>query len=236
MFRPILVVSALLLAAVCAGCNVLGVAASAMPPPTVDAAYKGLANESVAVVVWAPQEIDLDFPALSQQVGMRLQSNLESARDAGGKRAKIRLEGATFPYPASSFVAYFKEDPTLAMMPTADFAPLTGARRVIYVEISEFTTHGGAASGLVRGAAEINLAVYEVENPVTLSAGQSPADSASASRGVEVYRDAAIQIAYPPDGPEEGSTQLDARQAYAGLIVEIADTIAKRFVPHQEEQ
>ena len=219
-----------------AGCQGVAALASKLPQTTVEPAYEDLAGRSVAVVVWAEPAVELDFPALAQQVGQGVESNLKLARDSGGTRARRALEDVTFPYPSEAFVGYFKEDPTLAGVPTAELAPLLGAERVVYVEIDGFTVHGGAAQGLVRGVAELSLTVYEVDDPVTTEAQASLAQRldggpSAARRG---YEEGLITVTYPEAGPEEGSSRIPPAAAYQGLVREIGRAVGRRFVPHTE--
>lgn len=236
----LLCVSLLFLAGA-AGCNVAGVVASKLPPPTVKPAYEGLANESTAIIVWAAPEVEVDHPGLTVQIGKRIENNLKAARDSGGRGAQKTLENLSFPYPTESYARYLKEDPTLSIMPARELAALAGARRVIYVEIDRFTTRGGAAQGLVRGVAEVNLAVYEIDDPITATddvslANRTPTGPTTSPAAREAYREAAIRVTFPERGPEEGSNTLSPQRAYAGLVAGIADTIAKRFVPHSAEE
>ena len=220
------------------GCNVVGWTASALPPPVVRPAYDGLVGETAAVVVWADDAVDINHPSLTVQVGQRVQRNLTQARDDGGNAAKRSLEGTSFPYPPESYVAYFKEDPTLAMTPIETLAPRFGARRVIYVEIGKFTTRGGAAAGLVRGVAEVNLVVYEVEEPVTRDnpEGSVAQTFDAGSNAREVYRESGLEIVFPENVPDEGSNRITPDYAYRGLVALMADTVSKRFVPHHAEE
>ncbi len=221
-----------------AGCNVIGWTASALPPPTVRPAYDGLQGETTAVVVWADDAVDINHPSLTVQVGQRIQRNLAQARDSGGNAAKKALEETSFPYPPESYVAYFKEDPTLGTVPIEDLAPRFGARRVIYIEIDTFTTRGGAAAGLVRGVADVNLVVYEVDEPIirenpegSLAQGSGGTDAAR-----EVFREGGLKIVFPENVPEEGSNRITSDYAYRGLVALMADTVSKRFVPHHAEE
>ena len=150
--RPTLALAAALcmgLAGAQVGCNVAGFAAAALPPPTIEASYQDLGGHSAAVIVWAAPEIQADYPALTRQIGQRLQTYLETARDDGNRTTRDALEGMSFPLPSSSYVRAFKNDPTLAYAPPEEIASLAGAERVVYVEITRFTTGGGAAAGLV---------------------------------------------------------------------------------------
>ncbi len=219
------------------GCNVAGFAAQALPPPTVEAAYQDLAGQSVAIVLWASPEIDVDYPALTRQIGRRLEDYLKGARDSGNRTTRESLAGMTFPLPSDSFVKAFRNDPSLASATPKEIASLAGADRVVYIELNSFTTGGGAAAGLVRGLAQANLAVYEVADPITTEAEASLAAKRGQSGSVvEGYREDGITFVYPPKGPAEGSNRLTPEAAYSGLTLAIADGIAQRLVEHRQEQ
>ena len=129
------------------GCQVLGIIASKAPAPTVPPAYDGLAGQTAAVWVWVDPAIDLDYPRLSLDLASRIQSNLEKARDEGSGRQRKELEGLQFTIVPESIVKYQKRDPTLNMRPITSIAPRLDVDRLIYVEVMDFTTQGGAAPG-----------------------------------------------------------------------------------------
>ncbi len=219
------------------GCNILGFAASALPPPIIEAAYKDLGGHSVAVVIWAEPEVDISHPSLTRQVGKLVEDRLVAARDKGNRTTKASLEEMTIPLPADSYIRAFKDDPTLIAMTGEEFSGLAGAERVIYVQITQFTTRGGAAAGLVRGAAELGIVVYEVEDPITTMEGASlAAAEGGADPGVEAYREQAIEFNFPKDGLEEGSQRLRPDTAYAGLVDALAQGIVDRFVERRGEE
>lgn len=219
-----------------AGCNVVGLAATKLPPPIVKPAYEELAGQSVAVVVWCESQVDLDHPTLARQVGSLLQENLEVARDDGNRRTRRTLEDTTFPFPASAYVKYFKEDPSLASVPGPQLAPRMGADRVIFVEIGSFTTRGGASPGLVRGVAELDVAVYEVPQPIGNDDASPAGRTQEVPPAVEVYREPSIVVMFPKDGEGEPELKLRPDQAYTGLVIRTAGEVAKRFVPHTAEE
>ncbi|MEL7239203.1 MAG: hypothetical protein AAGK78_10095, partial [Planctomycetota bacterium] len=153
-------VAALLAGAICSGgCNVLGFMASRLPAPTVPAAYDGLGGKTAGVVVWAPVEVQADFPDVTLNLSQAVQKRLEVGRDEGDRGAPKQLEGLTFPYPAASYVRQFKNDPSLAREPIEMLAPDIGVERLVYVELDSFTNRGGVAAGLVRGKAVVGIQV-----------------------------------------------------------------------------
>ena len=223
---PLILAAALL----CGGCNLLGVIAAKSPPPVVPAAYDGLAGQRVAVWVWVEPGAEIDYPALSLQLATRLQQNLEAARDKGPGRARRNLKETTFPIRPESIERHQNNNPMLGSMPITQIAPRLDVDRVIYVEITRFTTQGGAAAGLYRGVATMNISVVEAPPAPATPGTTRPAE------GTIAFQDQNIQVAFPRRGPAEGSSTLRAGDAYQGLVLEIADAAARRFVAHQAEE
>src|SRR5437764_6342318 len=59
------------------GCNVIGAAAQVLARPgDTDAAYKGLANQTVAVMVWVDRGPALDYPMLQSDIAKSMTINL----------------------------------------------------------------------------------------------------------------------------------------------------------------
>ena len=211
---------ALSLLAAGSGCQLLGIAASKLPPPTIPAAYDNLAGQRTAVWVWVDPAVDLDYPRLSLDVATGLQRNLETARDTGG--AKEELAGVSFPIQPASIVMYQKRDPMLNMAPITQVAPQLDVERLIYIEITSFTTQGGAAAGLLRGVAGLNISAIEID--------------LVEKTAHEAYQEQGIELIFPPGEREEGSSSLTERIVYQGLVRRIGDQAALRFVPHTQEE
>ena len=74
------------LVALPSGCSVLGLAAHAMPLPPIPARYNGLAGHSVAVLVWVPRGLEVDYPALRLDLVSGIQTRLQRAQKAGKGR------------------------------------------------------------------------------------------------------------------------------------------------------
>ena len=212
------------------GCVILGAAASKLPAPIVPAAYDDLAGKSVAVWVWVDPAVDLDYPTLSLELATAIQSGLEAARDVGSRGQQRALEETTFPIEPRSIVRYQKNDPLLNTLPVRDLAPRLGVERVIYVEVADFTTQGGAVVGLNRGTAEVGVTVVEIDAPVV--GGTS--DKARVGVVETAYAEGGLELAFPP-GAAEGSNRLTPRQTYEGTLAEIAGTVVRKFIPHPQE-
>jgi hypothetical protein len=202
------------------GCQLLGIAASKAPARTVPPAYEGLAGKTTAVWIWVDPAVDLDYPRLSLEVATRMQRNLETARDRGNRRQKRELEGVSFPIAPASVVKYQKRDPGLNMMPITQIAPRLEVERLIYVEVQDFTTQGGAAAGLLRGVATANISVIEVD-PRTKAARPG-------------FEEQGVRIVFPPGSNEAGSSTLTGQAVYQGLVMRLADEASLRFISHPE--
>ena len=214
-----------------AGCVILGAAASKLPAPTVPAAYDGLAGHTAAIWVWVDPAAALDYPTLSLEIATDLQKRLETARDLGGRRQRKQVEGLSFPYPPASIVRYQVQNPTLNAMAIRDLAPRIGVDRVIYVELAHFTTKGGAVSGLLRGVAELNIDLVEVEG-----GGPAATRPAAGDPATVAFTEQGIRVAFPTKGPSEGTNRITERQVYAGTVDAVAAAVADRFLPHSSEQ
>ena len=219
MNRSVFACLALLVLLVASGCQLLGVAAAKAPPPTVPAAYDELTGKTAAVWVWVDPAVELDYPDLSLQLATQLQDRLETARDDGSGRQQEELAGLTFPIAPASIVRYQKNDPVVRQTPIRELAPRLEVDRVIYVEVVDFTTQGGAAGGLWRGEAAVNLFVLGVEDATATA----------------VFEDPDIKVAFPPDAPEEGVGNLGAQRTYVGLVNQLAETLSLRFLSHPSE-
>src|SRR5687768_16867542 len=202
------------------GCQLLGIVASKAPARTVPPAYEGLAGKTTAVWVWVDPGVDLDYPRLSLDVATRLQRNLETVRDRGNRRQKGELKETTFPIQPASVVKYQKRDPGLNMTPITQIAPRLEVERLIYIEVMDFTTQGGAAAGLLRGVATVNISVIEVD-PRTNSARAG-------------YEEQGARFVFPPGSREEGSSSLTEQAVYQGLVMQLADQASLRFISHPE--
>ncbi|HEX8522883.1 MAG TPA: hypothetical protein VF669_11540 [Tepidisphaeraceae bacterium] len=197
------------------GCAALGVAAHAMPPPTVLPAYNGLAGQSVGVMVWADRGVRIDFPAMQVDLANAVQKRLQAATP----KAK-QLKGATFPVQPASIVRYQQDHPEIEGSPVAQVAPRLGVSRLVYIEIENFATRSDLSVDLFRGTASASIKVLEIT-------GQQ------ANTG---YNESGIKVAFPPKAPREGIPNVGDYRIYAGTIDSLATQIANRLLPHEEEE
>ena len=215
-------ISLLLLLAL-SGCNVIGVAAQALPPPTIDAQYKGFENQSVGVMVWADRGTRIDWSPIRLDLANSIQSRLKPQAPNPQKKAKAidEFKGATFPVQPASIVRYQEDHPEIETMQITELAPRFGVTRLIYVEVEEFSTRASGAVDLFRGSAKASVKVIEVD-PQTKAAKVA-------------YEEGGITAKYPEKGGDEGVPGVGDNAMYVGTVKALADEVAKRFVPYQGE-
>ncbi len=199
------------------GCAAVGVLASAVPKPPVEAAYKGLHGQTVGVMVWADRGLRIDFPSIREDLASQVQSLLVAAQ----KEKSKDLEGTAFPVQPASIVKYQKDHPELESLPITQVAPKLRVSRLIYVEIENLTTRTSQSVVMYRGNVTASLKLVEI----------APDGSAKVA-----YEEGNIAVSYPKKSPEDGRLEGNDYAMYAGTIALLADEVAKRFVEHPSEE
>lgn len=197
-----------------AGCSVFGIAAQALPEGDVPARYKDLRGHSVAVMVWTPRGLQVDYPALRLDVASQVQDKLQRAQKAG----KGELKGVTFPHIPASVVRFQEDHPELEGQPIDQVAPRLRVERLIYIEVGDFQTRARDAIELFRGSATGSLKVVDV-NP----SGQAKV----------VYDEPNITATFPRRGPAEGYPDLGDERTYLGTVEWFTTILARRFYAHE---
>jgi hypothetical protein len=203
----------LLLPSLLSGCAIFGVAAQALPPPTVKPVYTDLRDQTIGVMVWADRGLRIDYPPLQIDLANAVQLKLQRSK------AK-QLKGATFPVKPASIVRYQQDHPEIEAESIADVAPRLGVSRLIYIELEDFSTRAQGAVELYRGSAEVTLRVVEVTDGV----------------GKVAYEENGIAATFPEKVPAEGIPNASDRKIYIGTIDALSTTIARKFVPYSEER
>lgn len=217
MSRSILVrATALALCAfAAAGCAALGVAANAMPRPPVKPKVV-LAGTSVGVMVWADRGLRAAWPNVQENLGSGVQQRILIAQGVKQKE----LEGATFPYPAASFVAWQRNHPEMEAEPITDVAPRLHVRRLIYVELETLDTRASNAMALYRGNAEASLKVLDCDDP---------------TKPAKILYEERIRVTDSKQSTDDGRPDSSDSKMYVATMSRLADEIAKRFVEHPAE-
>lgn len=195
------------------GCSAVGLIASAIPKK-VDAKYKGLAKQKIAVMVWASLGTRIDFPMLQKDTTTMIQSDLIAKND------EDELKETQFPWEPRSVVLFQKEHPELETQSAKEYASrISGITRLVYVEITDFSTRGSTAPQLLKGTMTGNVKVVEVEN------GKS-------KMGFELN---GISIFFPPKSPE-GTMDVPEDVIYRETIKSFAQSVAELFYTHPVEE
>jgi hypothetical protein len=212
-WRPALLLALLILPA---GCQAAGAIANSIPEPFVAAAYPGLKNQHVAIMVWTDRGTSTDHPSIQPDLSKTVAEKLQEAADAGISEVK------NIQWVSPEKILQFQEDhPEMESDPAEEVAlrlPVT-ITRLIYIEIPTFSLHSDEAPDLTRGAATADIKVVEIANGKTTVA----------------YQEDNINIVYPTDSPPEGMPGLDEEHTYHETIDTLADAIAKRFVSHESD-
>lgn len=211
------------IACVAGGCNILGagaVLADRINPPKIEAAYKGLANESVAIMVWAPRGVRIDYPDIQIDTATAIQNKLTAAQAAKAEE----LVGTKFPVKPVSIARYQMDNPQAQQSPITEVAPhlaaRTGLTRLIYVEIESFSTRPTPGVALFKGTISATLRVIEIKDGKARSAFDEPD----------------VHAVYPPKAPEEGTMNGNDLRMYAGSIDELTTEIVKQFITHDTDE
>ncbi len=180
------------------------------------AQYKGLAGQSIGVMVYADKGTLYDFPTLRTDLANAVQNKLVQ-----GIRSKEKLlDGVSFPYPPAKFVKYQDNYPEIQASPPVAYAPnFTGLTRLIYLDVESFSTRSDEAPELYRGSASITMKVIEI----------APDRTAKVA-----YDEPNIRTVYPDYVPVEGLPNGNDRIMYGGIIDAASADVALRFIPHPE--
>lgn len=163
-----------------AGCD-LGnwlayVFAPAIPTKTVDAKFADLPGKTIAVVVFAGPEIQLDYNMAQLEI-----------TDAVGAELRRNVKGVTIVDPRR-VIRYQAENPRWDAMPPENLCGVFGADYILLISLIEFSTREPGSIHLARGriTAEINL--YKANQPS--ASGENP-----------VWRTGPLYVVHPPDSP-----------------------------------
>jgi hypothetical protein len=199
----------LLMCLLLTGCEVIGIAATAVPKPDVKAAHE-LAGSSVGVMVWCDRGLRIEWTSVQADLGSGVMSRLQEAQ----KAEMITLKDCTFPFPAESFVRWQRDFPEAEAQPVTEFAPRLKVQKLIYIELKSLSTRTNTGVTMYRGTAIADVRVIEVKD----------------GKAKEVWREADIRVSFPKKGAEEGRLDGNDDKYYVGTIQILADEIARRFI------
>lgn len=213
--RLSLAVMALAVLPLFSGCALVAQTLQALPQEKAPA-YAKLANQSVAVLVWAPDGLRTDYDKIVYDTAQLVQSKLQQAQ-AGAKPRE--LSGTTFPVRAASVVRFQEEHPEMAFTSIEDIAPRLGVSRVIYIEIHDLQTRSAASQDLFLGTVHGSVKVIEVAD----------------GKGHVAFTDDTLAVSFPRLCPPEGLPNLGDQAVYSGTLEGLSSEVVKRFIPHGDD-
>lgn len=201
---------------------VFGIVAQAVPR-YVEPAYKGLAGQQVIVMVWADQKVRLDYPDLQEDVAAALQNKLIEVQAA---EKPDGMKDATFPVSTATVIQYQQDHPETEFQPVTDVASQFQGTRLVYVEVTDFSTRSDASLELYQGKLSATLRVVEMTEPTP--------GKVAAKVG---YDGGMLSVMYPPkelnkDGLPGGTDSVISQKTVQSFV----DDATKRFYKHEEER
>ncbi len=197
------------------GCTWAGYGADIIPPADIAAAYPGLKDQHVEIMVWADRGVSGDHPSIEPDLARGLQDKLQQAQDAKADEVQnVRWVNA------DEVLRFQENHPEIQFDPVEKVAPRLPGTRLIYVEVASFSLHPNDVPDLSRGTADLMLKVVEVNGKVPKVA----------------YQEQDISVVYPPNSPPEGVPDLQDAQVYHKTIDAMTTELAKRFITHPPEQ
>lgn len=199
-----------------AGCNIIGAVAGKMPKPDIEAAYKGLVNQSVGVMVWVDRETAIQWPSMQLDLAGAIETKLKEAQ-----KAEIKdLAGTTFPWPAASYIKYRQEHPEIDSMPITDVAPrFKGVTRLLFVEVNGFATRAEGTTQLYLGTMDVTMRMIEIEG----------------GKGTIAFEEAHIGSKYPESATKDGVLGSNDSIIYRGSIGVSSTNVVKRLIQHPDD-
>ncbi len=197
------------------GGAVAGLIAQAIPR-RIDAAYKGLANQNVIVMVWMDRQMRYDYPDVQLDIAASLQGKL--INEAATEKPDC-LKGTVFPVLASTVVRNQQDHPEWDNQSITTTAAQFDGTRLIYLEVKDFSTHAGALE-LYRGTLKADLKVVEMKD----------------GKAKITFVENDIAVNYPKGTPADGLPIGTEYSVAQGTIDAFTTEAAKRFYPHDEDR
>jgi hypothetical protein len=201
------------------GCETVGAVGGLLArniPRHIDAAYKGLAGQTVIVMVYIDRGLKMDHPGLQLDVASSLQTKLiNTAKDD----KPDTLKGAVFPVRASTVIRNEEDHPEWTPEDITDVATKFDGTRLIFVELQDFSTHSGAEE-LYRGSLSGSLKVIEMKD----------------GKAIVAYTENNIDVTYPKDSPKDGLPIGTDNTITQGTVDTFTTELGKRFYPHDEDR
>lgn len=214
-----LICTCLLITAVCGGCSMnlfrhMAYVLTPAPIITVKAEYDGLDNQTVAILIYADQEILYVRNHADAQVAAFVAKAFEEARGRG------KLSGMKLVPVAKT--AKYQERTDWYNMEIVDVGRKFGAGRVVYIELEDYSRKEIGSPNLLRGRISAAVKVYEVTEKGSPHPPKNP-----------VYA-ARINQIWPEDSPVS-ATDHSLIWVEQGTLARFAKKVAKKFYTHIQD-
>ncbi len=198
LFR-LLALATLLLAGTClVGCGFFAAAAQRSVGTKVSAPYHGLANHSVAVVVYEDSSTAFMYPQARREVASFVSREIQDKIPT----AKV--------LDYNLVLQYQDQTPSWDALPIKTIGKHFGVDRVLYLELTDYSTHAAGAEHLLQGHIAANVMVYDTTMP---SDGRVFSQTVAAS--------------WPRGGPEpvlnndDNLVRMRTLDAFAGKLIKL---------------
>lgn len=209
---PIIALAAALgIAALIAGCNhaAYWLHAFAPPPPmkTVEAECNQLPGKSVAIVIFADQSVQYEYPMakveLSAALGEELKKHIDDVTVVNWRRV----------------IKYQNSNPDWTSTDKAKLGKLFNANFVLYISLVEFTLREPGSLNLCRGRITADVSLYQCS---------------SDTRDSSIWREDDIRVLYPEKGHSqllENNRQI--QELSYNTVKTFATELARKFYKHK---
>lgn len=192
-----------------AGCNLLEFPAYVLfgtTTETVKAEYKGLEEKRVAILIMTDSGVDFEFPYLRLDLALTAANHL-----------KEKIDEITF-VEQDKIDRFQRNDLDWNRLSMAEIGKRFQAQRILYLDVIHFSTFEENSIGLLRGRAEIDIRVYEIDSP-------TPEKPAYKSQ---------LAILYPEDVPLALSDTAQ-QQVMQRTLYLFGTDLTKKFHTHKAE-
>jgi len=202
----------LLLLAPLAGCNHLAYwvyLVTPEPTETIEAQFDELNGHTVAVIVYANEAIQYNYPSACREVSARVSAELEEKLKDVTTVDSLKIQ------------KYQQQNIQWDTMSKTDLGKLFDADYVLFITLREFSTREEGSLDLFRGRLSAECAIYEVAQPEY------------ASRGWDT---SGISVQYPSNGPIGGHIGQLSEYDYrirCKTISEFAEALVQNFYEHK---
>ena len=209
---PIVALAAALgIAAPIAGCNHAAYWLHAFAPPspmkTVNAECDRLPGKSVAVVIYADQSVQYEYPLarveLSAAIGEELKERIDDATVVDWRR----------------IIKYQESNSDWTSMDRAELGKLFSADFVLYVSLAEFTLREPGSLNLYRGRVTADVSLHQSSAP---------------PRGSYIWRGDDVRVVYPQKGYGQLlETNRQIQELSYNTVKAFAAELAGKFYKHK---